>query len=412
MLTLRRSSVAAAVATALLVGSQVPAATAQDNEPTELVDRLLLNPGADAGTSMAVTFRANTDGATVDYRQSGTEAVESVIAESKGSTDQGVHQSVRLTDLEPGTSYDYRVVSEGESGPWHTFTTSTAGPQQMLFFGDAQNGLDNEWQATTAAARAAMPDPDLILQSGDMININTDDSEWGNWYEGLAPELVDTPLLTAIGNHELTPDLTGRPYHHHVTNPQNGPTALSNTSYYVDQGGVRYVVLTANMLLLNQQAEFLDAALADNPNDWSVVMFHQPVYNSSTNRDDGINERFFGEVLERHGVDLVLNGHDHAYARGEKSEDGPVYLVATAGSKFYPTSAQNPAWDNRGANRVTWAQDLSTYQTLTLDGCSMSVQSVVTVVGEDPQSSNGARAVGDVLDDFTIDKCGETKVVN
>lgn len=387
----------------------------------DVVERLLLNPGGDGARQMSVTFRADAAGAAVEHRVVGGES-ERTDATVKSDTDLGVHQFVRLDGLSPATSYEYRVVTaDGHEGPWHTFTTASdgfSGAHDVVYYGDAQNGLDHEWPISTSAARAAVPNPELILNGGDLIDINIRDGEWGSWYAGLESDIVETPILTALGNHELTPDVTGSQYRNHFTNPENGPSALPNTSYYVDHGGVRYVVLTANMLLLSEQDRFLESALASNPNDWSVVMFHQPVYNSSTRRDSTTYLDAFGDTLERNDVDLVLNGHDHAYARGhtvagegENGEVGPVYLVSSAGSKFYETEAYNPSWDDNGANRVTWAQQMATFQHIRVDQCSLDVTSTVTHVGGDPVSNTDAAGAGDVLDAFTIDKCSGTKVL-
>ena len=86
-------------------------------------------------------------------------------------------------------------------------------------------------------------------------------------------------------------------------------------------------------------------------------------------------------------------------------------MVATAGSKFYETSADNPSWSGQGAERAVWAQQTSTFQKITVDACTMEVTAVITVEGDDRVTSNDAAGAGSVLDEFTIDKCGEAKQV-
>ena len=63
----------------------------------------------------------------------------------------------------------------------------------------------------------------------------------------------------------------------------------------------------------------------------------------------------FRPVLEAHGADLVLQGHDHCYSRvsdpeagpvgaGQTRElQGPVYVVSIAGGKMYPLNPQSAA---------------------------------------------------------------------
>lgn len=429
--------ITAVVAVGALAGATGLAgvAAAQPAGPVAPVaERVILAPTADAARGMTVTFRTSEQGASVEYRRVGGGEAASAEAASAEPTSipaglkgmapaGGFHQTASIVGLVPATDYEYRIVAAGgEAGPWRTFTTATdgqAGPVDMIFFGDAQNGLADQWRTTASAALAGAPDAELILQSGDMIDQAHLDAEWGQWYDSLDGAPATTPMLTAIGNHEFTVDPFATAFANHFTHPANGPEILRNSTYFVDRGGVRIITLSANALFLDQQREFLDRALTENPNQWSVVMFHQPVHNASTNRNDRMYGNAFAETIERHDVDLVLNGHDHAYARGHKSDNvvdgvntGPVYMVATAGSKFYGTSADSPAWSEQGAERAVWAQETSTFQKITVDACTMDVTAVITVEGDDRMSSNGAAGAGSVLDEFTIDKCGEVKRVN
>ena len=75
-------------------------------------------------------------------------------------------------------------------------------------------------------------------------------------------------------------------------------------------------------------------------------------------------------VLQKHGVDLVLQGHDHTYARGRKG--GPVYVVSVAGPKQY--AGGDREWASRKATGVQLFQAISvdggelTYKAYTATG--------------------------------------------
>lgn len=387
-----------------------------------IADRIVLAPTADATTGVTVTFLADGHAATVEYR--GADGVNGSVATTvKGTGVSGTHHTATIDGLQPATAYEYRIVTgdgDGAAGRWRAFSTAAqSGPVDMIFWGDAQNGLTEEWSASARAALDGVPAASLMLQSGDMIDKAHVDEEWGQWYRSLGEATATTPLLTALGNHELSVDPAATAFRNHFTHPANGPAALNNSTYYVDHQGVRIITLTANKLFLGAQAAFLDEALASNPHEWSMVMFHQPVHNGTTNRNDSVYDEAFADIIERHDVDLVLNGHDHTYARGHKTDNvvggvntGPVYLVATAGSKYYTTAEDNPAWSGQGAERAVWAAQTSTYQRITVDACTMAVTSVITVQGDEPVTSNGVAGTGNVLDDFTIDKCDGTKRVS
>ena len=73
----------------------------------------------------------------------------------------------------------------------------------------------------------------------------------------------------------------------------------------------------------------------------------------------------FERYLERHHVDLVLQGHDHAYLRTQPMRagrpvaspaEGTVYVVSVSGEKFYEQGQRDYA-----ARGMT---NLATYQTI------------------------------------------------
>lgn len=385
-----------------------------------VADRVILSPTEDASTGMNVTFRADTADATVEYRPTGTDQVRTATTTETGRTNR-VHQFAELADLTPATEYEYRIITaNGASGPWDTFRTAAAAPQDFdfIYFGDAQNGLTEEAKISAQAAYNAVPNAALAVHTGDQINDADDDEQWNQWFEAQGPTARTMPMLTALGNHELKGDPLAKNFQNHYTHSTNGPAILPESTYYADYQGVRFIALTSNNLFLSQQARFLDEALSSNPNQWSVVMFHQPVYNATTKRITTTNLRYFGDILEKHNVDLVLNGHDHAYARGHRFDNevdgentGPVYMVSSAGSKFYEAEPENAAWDNNGANRKVWAKGTATYAKTSVQGCTMTVDSVITHEGADNYTSTSINGAGRTMDSFTIDKCGESKQV-
>ncbi|MEA2061103.1 MAG: hypothetical protein U9P10_11480 [Thermodesulfobacteriota bacterium] len=77
---------------------------------------------------------------------------------------------------------------------------------------------------------------------------------------------------------------------------------------------------------------------------------HQPAYSISKHRDTKEEyQKIFVPVFDRFSVDLVLQGHDHGYARTKKikhhkpvgdDEPGTIYLISNSGPKFYPVSSR------------------------------------------------------------------------
>ena len=91
------------------------------------------------------------------------------------------------------------------------------------------------------------------------------------------------------------------------------------------------------------QTAWLEGLLKDNPNKWTVVTFHHPVYSTTGTRNNPNVRGQWGPLFEKYGVDLVLQGHDHSYGRGNVAtarksstvHNGTVYVVSVSGGKMY-----------------------------------------------------------------------------
>jgi 3',5'-cyclic AMP phosphodiesterase CpdA len=65
--------------------------------------------------------------------------------------------------------------------------------------------------------------------------------------------------------------------------------------------------------IMTEQAKWLDNDLESTDKKWKIVMVHMSMYPAKVERYDTCDE--LTEVIDKHGVDLVLSGHDHMVAR-------------------------------------------------------------------------------------------------
>jgi hypothetical protein len=95
---------------------------------------------------------------------------------------------------------------------------------------------------------------------------------------------------------------------------------------------------------LADQAAWLEAQLRTNPQRWTIVAFHHPVFSLATTRDNPQVREAWQPLFEKYRVDLVLTGHDHTYGRGmnvaegaarRRDRAGTVYVVSVSGPKMY-----------------------------------------------------------------------------
>ena len=389
---------------------QVPAGSAR-YLPDAMPDRIIATPSADASTGFAVNWRTN---AQVD-------APLLQIALAGDSPDVGMPREVRATTtaytldgraahvhradvdgLQPGTLYMFRVQGQGAWSGWRQLRTAAAAgkPLTLLYFGDSQNkNLSHVGRVMREAMRHA-PDALMALHAGDHQSNATVDNEWGEMFEALG-DLPSVMLVApAAGNHEYWEEFEDTPQERRVLGdhwragfalPRNGAGGAHtrDTTYWFDVQGVRVAVLDGTSALdlgsADEQARWLEGVLAGNPNPWSIVLIHQPVYSPRGREASNAIKAALQPVIERHGVDLVLQGHDHTY--GRRSGDGrgqalPQYVVTVSGPKQYRLS------DEAKRTMDPTAEDTQLFQVLRIDGQRLRYQA--------------RTATGRLYDDFEI----------
>ncbi len=471
---LRSGALAAALLGSLLVGT-FATSPATANDATASASRLVLTATADPTTSQYITWRTpNPTSNVVEIRDVGTTTVRQVTADLVDTiTVTSIaysHHSATVTGLTPGTAYEYRVGGEGDWTDWRTFRTAAASakPFEFLYFGDAQISLDTTWPTVVNAARAKAPNAAGSVHAGDLIDTASNQTQWTNWFNGMGELAKTTQVLAAPGNHEYSGDSQMRNWKAHFEYAKNQPSLATigdladraegdspaaqqhaayfqhwsqfaaDTVYYIDYQNVRFITLnatrdsnflrpaslpacstgcpSASNLWIEYQAAWLDHILENNPNKWSVATFHQPVYSVSSGRDEPVLRANWVPVFQKHNIDLVLQGHDHTYARGYNNADvtdttglttGPVYAVANSGGKYYAlASAASNVWTNNNATQVKRGANISSYQVISVDGDTLEYNSYVAA-----RNGNTPEQVGDLYDSFTITKNAAGKFV-
>ena len=382
------------------------------DEPSQVPDRLVVTWSHDPATSFSVTWRTDTTitaglaeitlatpspnlSANSDTFLAATETVDlhKVLEET---TLANFHQ-MTFTGLIPDTLYAYRV-GDGETwSSWYqTRTASTsAEPFKFLYFGDAQNGLHSHWARNIRMAYTMAPDSRFIIHAGDLVNIAHRNTEWGEWFEASGWIHGMLPAIPILGNHEYQP-LRGSIGDPHLsvlwrpqfTLPMNGVKDLEETTYYIDYQGVRIIGMDSNRML-KEQVPWLDEVLESNPHRWALLTFHHPVFSSAGDRDNPELRRLWKPIIDKHKVDLVMQGHDHTYARGQaintssgsnrRDVSGTVYVNSVSGSKMYRISTDR--WENRNAVMARAAEDTQLFQVIEINADTLKYQAY-TATGE------------------------------
>ncbi|MFG0335504.1 MAG: fibronectin type III domain-containing protein [Maioricimonas sp. JB049] len=372
-----------------------PVADAVIHKPTARPDRIVLTWTGNPATSQSVTWRTDMSvkrawgeiAIAGDGPKFASESrpVDAASTDFESNLGPARYHSVNFTELQPSTKYAYRVGDGVNWSPWMHFTTASDQPEPFTFvyFGDAQNSLYEHWTRVVREAYADAPRAAFFLHAGDLVNRADSDAEWGEWFHAGSHIHTTIPCIATPGNHEYTrkveikPSGFGRVLTPHWRStfalPENGPETLEETVYWIDYQGVRIIALNSNEQI-GPQKEWLEQVLSDNPHRWTVVTFHHPIYSSKRGRDNPQLRAEWKPLLDRYKVDIVLQGHDHTYARSrlisEKNlptgvaarseEGGTIYVVSVSGPKMYDIGRQP------FMRRV--AEDTQLYQIITIDG--------------------------------------------
>lgn len=354
-------------------------------------DRIILTWTGNPATSQAVTWRSTEifkksvaeiarAKASPDFVKNSKQISAATIPlESDGNF--SYYHSVNFTDLKPNTLYAYRVGNGEIWSEWFQFRTASrhAEPFSFLYFGDVQNKAFSLWSRSLRAAILKSPKVRFMLHAGDMVDHQNSNREWSEWFNAGGWIFASISSIPAIGNHEYNKNGENRPtlskfWKPQFTLPENSISGLEETSYYLDYQGTRFVVLDSNKKI-KQQARWLENVLKHNPNHWTIVIFHHPVYSSIRGRDNKKVREHWEPLFDKFQVDLALQGHDHVYARGRGpgKVGGPVYITSVSGPKMYDLARAE--WMDRAGENIQLFQVISISRTV------LNYQSI-TVAGE------------------------------
>jgi len=349
------------------------------HRPTRLPDRIVLTWAGDPSRSQAVTWRSDpsvavglAEIAVADDNASFAARARQLKAKTTSLTSNlaaAHYHSVEFTALSSRTKYAYRVGDGTNWSEWFHFTTASDQPDpfSFIYFGDSQNDLKSLWSRVIREAFTEAPKARFMLHAGDLINHANSDAQWGEWFQAGGWLNGTIPCVPTPGNHEYksAANILG----HHLptlsdhwkpqfTLPEHGPPGLEETVYFLDYQGVRIVSLNSNERHADQVL-WLESVLRDNPGKWCIVTFHHPIYSSAKQRDNAAQREAWQPLFDKYSVDLVLQGHDHTYARSgletfrgtiepspkkdqitgadaaKYDSAGTVYVVSVSGPKMY-----------------------------------------------------------------------------
>jgi acid phosphatase type 7 len=251
-----------------------------------------------------------------------------------------------LTDLKPGTDYQFRI---GKESPWYRFRTMPAKATDTVTFvsgGDVgvnEHAMANNEQAAKQNPSFALIGGDLAYENGKSVAAHL--AFLRNYSRGLVGKdgrLI--PMVACIGNHEVDGGYGAKrekaPFFYSLFDG-----LFTDTGYAtLDFGDYLSLVLLDSghtSEIGGEQAYWLSKVLKarqDHPHVFAVN--HVPAYPSARAAEGTGGKLGTGEpnranwvpLFERYRVPVVLEHHDHTFKRtrplkgGSPDKDGVVYL--------------------------------------------------------------------------------------
>lgn len=200
-------------------------------------------------------------------------------------------------------------------------------------------------RAQLDVARNVLAGPQqIVLTLGDTVYDSGLESEYVKHFD--PPERFGRirakyPVYPTVGNH----DVKGGGVEPYL---KRFPEAGGQRRYVFDRGGVRFFSLdsTEPMTPDSPQWQWMERELSQAWSGWKVAYMHHPLRSNHAGRDRPDEAAAIGALFARHGVDLLLVGHDHGYDRSRPiNEYGTIQITAGNGGRMlYPYVSKQPAW--------------------------------------------------------------------
>ena len=281
-----------------------------------------------------------------------------------------------LSGLIPNTKYYYLINQNSIQMSTDTFYFYTAPPfgsgQKIRFLALGDCGTDYAQQYNVKSAINYYKKNNYfngILLLGDNAYYNGLNSEYqSGFFNPYKTNFIlnNSCIYAAPGNHDYANDYILSlnhqiPYYEIFKTPQNaelgGVPSNHKEFYSYNYANAHFISLDSYGVelgtyhlwdSLGPQYQWLEQDLQQDKSMWKIVYFHHPPFtmgshNSDIEADLVIIRKNIARLLEKYGVDLVINGHSHNYERSwlqkghydlESSFNKALHTIDTSSAKY------------------------------------------------------------------------------
>lgn len=272
-----------------------------------------------SNTTMTVLWQDNaTESNVLRWGTDASYSLGSVTVTEYGTSHQ---HEYTITGLTPGTKYYYQVNGSG-TGSFVTAPPTTASDARFIAYGDTRTYPANQEKVVSSIRSAYAADPALqsiVLHSGDWVANDTESNWTSEWfvpaaqYPNIHAMQAEAPVIGVRGNHEGS----GVYYKKYFPYPYEAGF------YWSFDYGPAHIIVLDNFTSYapgSAQYNWLVNDLSTTAKPWKIVTIHEPIWGAGTEHgNNATSQTYLQPLFTKYGVDLVLTGHNHSYARASVS---------------------------------------------------------------------------------------------
>lgn len=324
---------------------------------------LTSGPGQDASTQTIISWHALCPTCTLIYTDT-TDPGQSISIPVQGELTQSdwydldsiYRFKITLSDLNPGTDYEYYVITEdGEQSDLSRFRTAgTDGTFSFVWLSDIHINLAANMKNVSDLISYAKEktDIDFCLFSGDMVNRGQTYRYWDYWTE--SGVLSEMEYAFVVGNHEYYTSkdkkLSDSSYFlEFAAIPENNVEGSSDADYWFLYDNVLFICLDSiaaeiaeGNSLRDRQLELIKTAIDEAWGGFTYIIVVQHYAFLDGDIDGAGKYSYWYSAFDNACVDLALSSDTHAYSRSRTLNDdeekvfGTIYVTSpmTEGKEF------------------------------------------------------------------------------
>jgi hypothetical protein len=303
-------------------------------------DQIHLSWSSDPTTSMDIAWRTDTtvNQSDVKFRIKGTTDEQSVLGEKVRLEDRMLandryvnHFTAKLSNLKPGTTYEYVVGDKADWKDASTFNTAANdNSYSFIWFGDTH--FSPKFGEILHLSYEKHPDAAFYSIVGDLVSDGLFRNQWDELFEYSRGVMNNIPLMAVPGNHDNRAGLGAQLFRDQFSYPLNAPEGVpTEQTYSFTYKNTLFLMIDATSPM-EPQTPWIEKQLAESKATWKIAMFHFPPYNWEEPYPD--IQKAWVPLFDKYHVDMVFGGHIHYYMRSKPMKGGQVVSSYKDGTAY------------------------------------------------------------------------------